>query len=484
MNDAKAGNGFDRLFTPRSIAVVGASAQNVSQGNRYIRVLKEFGFQGAIYPIHRNAGEIEGLKAYPSVSSVPEPVDYLYATVPAPHVAGILKEARGRLAFAQIMASPDADVTADWPEELLAAAAASGIRLLGPNCMGTHSPRGRMTFVDGALPAQGDVGIASQSGGLGMDILRRGQSVGLQFSGLVTLGNSIDLGPCDLLEFYLEDAATRVVGLYIEDVKDGRRFFDILRQNRGRKPVVVLVGGTTQQGRKAALSHTGALGGGGTAWSALSRQTGVILSQTLDEFLDDLQLCRFLPAQPTGEEPTIILFGNGGGASVLATDAAVRAGFSLALVPPAAEAELATLKIPPGSSLANPIDMPAGVLQEEGGRMAGKVLAIVCRHARPKVVVAHLNLSVIYGYRHVADFLPNLFASLTSGLSKAGGGGHFVLVGRSDGRPEVEDWKRELRAAANANRIPFFDELPQAVNALRKFSTFEQFLHRRAGRPH
>src|SRR5690606_7146953 len=133
---------------------------------------------------------------------------------------------------------------------------------------------GRVTFVEDGSPESGSIGIVSQSGGLGTDIVRRGLVRGLRFSAAVTIGNSADLGPDDLLEYYLADPGTRVVGLYLEAVRNGRRLFELLKANRAAKPVVILKGGRTQQGRLAAASHTGALAGDDRVWVALSRQAG------------------------------------------------------------------------------------------------------------------------------------------------------------------------------------------------------------------
>src|SRR6185437_4813432 len=262
---------FDPLFAPKSIAVVGASATSVSAGNRFIRVLKASKYDGRIVPVHPTAREIEGLPAISELGSAVQTIDYAYLTVPARQAEEVLSNVRGTLRFAQVMASGNIDAGHEWEQRLQDLARKGGFRLIGPNCMGTHSPRGRFTFVEDVAVELGHVGIACQSGGLGMDVLRRGQNLGLRFSGLVTLGNSIDVQPSDLFEFYLNDPCTKVIGLYIEDVKDGRRFQTLARRNAGRKPVVILIGGLTSSGRKAAASHTGAMGGAAEAWHALAR---------------------------------------------------------------------------------------------------------------------------------------------------------------------------------------------------------------------
>ncbi len=472
---------FRPLFEPRAIAIAGASAKAVSAGNRFIRVLRDSGYDGAIYPIHPTAASIEGLPAFRSIGEAPEPVDYAYLTVPAGQVPGILEAARGRLKFAQVMASADHDTNAAWEREIRSLAQAGGVRLIGPNCMGTHSPRGRFTFMEGVSVEPGAIGIGCQSGGLGMDILRRGQALGLRFSGLVTLGNCIDVEPSDLLEFYLADPETKVVGLYVEDVKDGRRFAELVRANRGRKPIVLLVGGTTSLGQQAAASHTGALGGTGRAWEALARQAGLVLTQTLNSFLNGLQASLWLTPKRLEGSAAVTLFGNGGGTSVLATDTVSRAGLGLAAMTKEAMDEFAGLALPPGASLANPIDLPASVLQQEQGRISARILDVTRRHAHPHAVLAHLNLPVILGYRHVSGFMPNLIAAMLDNSGSAGTRPHLLLVLRSDGSEEVDAWKRTFRSAATARSVPTFDEIPEAVDALAGFCRYEQFLTRRAG---
>ena len=217
---------FTKLFEPRTIAVAGASATGTSPGNRYIRALNAYGFGGEIFPVHPSADAVEGLKAYPSLDAVPEKVDFAHIAVAASRVRVCSKAARGNVRFAQIITSGFSEATGDdsLETELLSIAKAQDMRLLGPNCMGTHSPRGQATFMNGVSPELGSVGIVSQSGGIGMDILTRGEALGLRFSGLVTNGNSIDVAPHELLNHFLEDPHTKVIGCYLEDIKQGASF--------------------------------------------------------------------------------------------------------------------------------------------------------------------------------------------------------------------------------------------------------------------
>jgi acyl-CoA synthetase (NDP forming) len=363
---------------------------------------------------------------------------------------------------------------------LLAAAASAGVRVLGPNCLGTHSPRGRMTFFDGVDPEPGSVGILSQSGGLSLDILRRGRVRGVRLSALVTMGNCADLGIADLLEYLLADPDTRVIGLYIEDAKDARRIFELLRgAGAGRKPVVLLRGGQTRDGQRAAASHTGSLASDHRLWQALARQTGVAMVETLDGFLDALLAFQLLTPRAGSPVRCVALFGNGGGTSVLATDAFARLGFAVPPFGGAARAALAALPVPPGSSLANPIDVPANALRLEEGRVAEAILRAVVAHAAPDAFVMHLNMPVLLGYAEV-DLPGALMASALRVRADFPQAGHFVLVLRSDGDVATEELRRTYRARALAAGIPVLDELPAAAAALAAVRTHERFLHHEA----
>jgi acyl-CoA synthetase (NDP forming) len=471
---------FERLFAPRTVAVVGASATGVTMANTFIGRMKRFGYDGAIYPIHPSAQIVDGLPAYPSLAETPEPVDYCYIAVGAARVPEILENAKGRVAFAQVISSGFGEVShgVGLERALLAAAEKGGCRILGPNCLGLYSPRGKVTFPETAPAEVGPVGVISQSGGLGTDIVTRGDRRGIRFSGLVTVGNSADLGPNDMLEFYLADPLTKVVGMYVEGVPDGRRFFDLLRRNGAKKPVVILKGGRTQKGQAAAASHTGALAGDDRAWVALSRQTGCVLADTLDDFLDALLAFQTLTMRDGKATKQVALFGNGGGTSVLATDFFYRHGLDIDPFDKETQSGLDALNLPPGTSIANPVDAPVGTLQQEEGRIAEKILDVIYSHAKPDAVVMHLNLAAFVG-RGTIDPLDNLITAAVRMQEKFPGQAHFLLVLRSSGAPEVEAGKERYRERAMSVGIPVYDELSNAAIALAAVSRFEGF---RAGR--
>jgi acyl-CoA synthetase (NDP forming) len=465
---------FTPLFAPRTVAVLGASTTSTTMANTFIRRMKDFGYAGRLWPIHPKAAEVEGLPCYPSLAETPEPVDYAYIAIGARAIPGVLRNAGGRLRFAHVISSGFGEVAgrADLQAELVESARAGGCRVLGPNSLGLYSPRGGVTFPANAPREVGTVGVISQSGGLGTDIIKRGQWRGLRFSGLVTVGNSADLGPVDLLEFYFADPQTKVIGLYLEDVKDGRRFFEVLRDTPVRKPVVILRGGRSSQGRAAAASHTGAMAGDDRAFDALARQAPCALVSTVDEFIDALLAFQFLTLHPRNPTRNVVLFGNGGGTSVLATDSFAECGLSVTPFGADTVARLEALQLPPGTSVANPIDAPVATLQEDEGRVANRIFDIVYDAALPDALVMHVNLAAFVG-RGGGDPVDNLIHAAVQVQQSHPGRAHFVIVLRVDGSPELDERRRRYRAMALGVGIPVYDELVEAAHALRAVRAIE-----------
>jgi len=468
---------FKALFAPETIAVVGASTTSSIIANTFIRRMKAYGYAGEIYPIHPKAEEIEGLKAYPSLGETPKPVDYAYIATRADRIPPLIGAAKGNVKFAQVISSGFREVEEGiaLEAELLAQAHNAGCRLIGPNCLGIYSPRGGVTFPVDAPKELGRVGVVTQSGGLGTDIIKRGQWRGLRFSGFVTAGNCADVSPADLLEFYLEDSQTSVIGFYLEDIGDGRRFFELLRNASTPKPLVLMKGGRSELGRMAAASHTGALADNMAAWNALCAQTPSVMVDTVDQFVNALLALQQLTPRPERPTKKVVLFGNGGGTSVLATDFFAARGLEVTPFPAHTRQTLEALGLPPGTSVANPIDTPVGTLQKEEGRVANQILDTVYETAAPDAVVMHLNLAAFVG-RGDVDPIDNLFQAAVDIGDKYPGQAHFALALRSDGSAEIDDKRRAYRERALANGIPVFDELPDVADALSALAHIERRL--------
>ncbi len=473
---------FAPLISPKTVAVVGASARGKALPNSFMRRIREFGFAGEIFPIHPTASEIDGMPAYKSFADMPQSVDYAFIAIPAAEIPSLLAAAGGRVRFAQVISSGfgEGDEGKELQDRLAAAARLGGMRLLGPNCLGVYTPRGKITFTEICPRELGTVGIVSQSGGLGTDIVRRGMNRGIRFSGVVSVGNCADIGPTDLLEYYLADEQTKVIGLYVETAKDGRRLFELLRAANGRKPVVILKGGRGKRGAAAAISHTGSLAGDYRAWVALSRQTGCILVKTLDSFIDSLSILQSLAPRTHTPTRRVVLFGNGGGASVLATDYFEELGLDVAPFDQQTIGALAALKLPPGTCITNPVDCGAVSLQRDDGRVAEAILDVIYSVGKPEALVMHLNMASFSGITK-PEVLENIVRAALRVQSKFPGEAHFVLVLRSDGEPELESRKRAFKTRAMDLGIPVFDEITHAGHALAVMRQYEQFMQSRSG---
>ena len=333
---------LDFIFHPRSIAVVGASA---SPGNRsrgtFVQPLLDHHFPGQIYPVNLRAEETLGLKGYASILDIPGPLDYVISGIPAPNVLELIdqcgqKGVRVIHFFTARFTETGRAEGAKLEQEVKRRAEELGIRLIGPNCMGVYHPAQGMAF--GPSPREpGSVGFLSQSGGNASGLINGTSARGLQFSKVVSYGNALDINECDLLEYFASDPETSVIGAYIEGVRDGRRFPQVVREAVARKPVVLLKGGRTEAGSRAVASHTASLAGERQIWTALAQQTGAVLVGSLEELGDMLIAFRFCPP---GKGYRVGVAGGGGGSSVEAADACEEVGLIVEPIPQSVREEL------------------------------------------------------------------------------------------------------------------------------------------------
>ncbi|MFD0479436.1 CoA-binding protein [Nonomuraea thailandensis] len=271
--------GFLALFEPKAVAVVGASTSRPNFGNMFLGFYRDAGVP--LVAVHPTAAEVAGVPAVPSLAHAD--VDYALVAVPAERCAEVVREARG-VPFTQVMSGGFGEAgRQELERELAGAARAAGTRLLGPNCMGVYCPRGRQTFVGGGMGPAGTVALISQSGGLAGEVIKVGERRGLAFSRVVTVGNAADVTPAELLRWLAQDAQTRAIGMYLEDPRDGRELYEALRT--AGKPVVLLVGGRSGQGQRAAASHTGGLVSDRRIWEAVAEQTGATLVSGQDDLI-------------------------------------------------------------------------------------------------------------------------------------------------------------------------------------------------------
>ncbi|WP_220389063.1 acetate--CoA ligase family protein [Saccharopolyspora kobensis] len=360
---------MDGLLHPRAVAVVGASERSAMAG-RLTRYLS--GFDGPVYPVNPNHRRVHGLPCYPSLLELPGPVDLVLVLVPAARVLSAVEDAgRAGASFAVVLSSGFAEVGAEGralQEQLVEVAGRYGMRVVGPNCQGLlYRPTGlAATFTaaaDGVRQPDSGIAYVGQSGALGGSFLGKARDRGIGLTAWISVGNQADLTTTDAAELLVADPGVRVLACYLEELPDGARWQRLTEQTAAAgKQLVVLRSGRSAAGERAVASHTGALVRAGTAFDLLTRESGAIQVDDLDELLDTA-VALTGESRPRGHRIGVIT--SSGGAGGLAADQAEAAGLSLPELDRAAQDVLAPL-IPAFGSTANPVDVTAQVIDDAG----------------------------------------------------------------------------------------------------------------------
>jgi acetate---CoA ligase (ADP-forming) len=378
MNESRS-RPLDPVFSPRSIAVVGASRRRGSIGFSLLHNLIVNEFSGAIFPVNPEARAIHSLKCYPSVAAIPDEIDLAVILVPRRLVRGAVAEclAKGVRGLVVITAgfSETGEDGAKEEREIWDMVRAAGVRMIGPNCMGVINtdPEVSLNATFAPTPARrGSIGFVSQSGALGVAILNVAQDLGIGLTQFASMGNKADVSGNDLLEHWEDDPETRVLCMYLESFGNPRRFTQIAKRVTRKKPILVVKSGRTAEGARAASSHTGALAGGGTdvTVSSFLDQCGVLRANTIEELFD---IARALDRSPLPNGNRVGIVTNAGGPAIMATDACVNLGLRMAEL---ADATRDTLRsfLPPEASVANPVDMIASATAQSYARALAAVL--------------------------------------------------------------------------------------------------------------
>ena len=374
---------LEKLFAPHSVAVIGASPRERSAGRAILANLR--GFAGPVHLVNPRYDAIEGLRAVASYSELPAAPDVAVIAVPASLVPDTVAEvaAKGTPA-AIIITSGLGHGPGSLAERSAAAARASGLRLVGPNCLGVSLPRlsFNATFAASA-PRPGDLALISQSGAIAAGLVEWAATQAIGFSAIVSIGDSIDVDFGDLLDFFAEDRATRAILLYVESIREARKFMSAARAAARAKPVIVVKAGRHSQGAKAAATHTGALAGADAVYDAAFRRAGLLRVFDLDELFAAAETLSRLGAF-SGRRLAILT--NGGGIGVLAVDRLADLGGVLADISPATMAKL-DAALPPIWSHANPADI---VGDADGARYAVALDTLLDDAANDAVLVMNV----------------------------------------------------------------------------------------------
>lgn len=345
------------LFAPQSIAIVGASNKKGKIGKIISDNILKLGYKGKIYLVNPSYRVLGFKRCYPSLRSIKKQVDVAIISVPAKFVNDVVEDGSKNVKnFVVISAgfSENGSEGAKREKKLLSLAKKHNVNILGPNCLGFIAPEIKLnaSFANG-MPESGNIAFISQSGALAVALMDKAKEENLGFSNIISVGNQMQLGEIELLEYLAEDKKTKVIGMYLEGIKDGKKFIEKAGKISLKKPIVILKAGKTEKSQQAISSHTGALAGSDEIASVAFENSGIIRADNLDNFFDLLKLISFTDAPKNNKSVAIT---NAGGAGVLATDAFKNKEIVLAELDERIKNNLKQ-NLPEEASVQNPIDL-------------------------------------------------------------------------------------------------------------------------------
>jgi acetyltransferase len=367
------------LFEPESMAVIGASSSPYKWGNWMISRPINSGYRGRIYPVNPKETKILGLKAYPNLKDITDPVDMTIFTIPAPLVPEAMKGCVEKGIRVAIVISAGFAETGEEGKRLqdrvLAIAREGGIRFMGPNVMGMWSSPSRFNTAFPFTPLSGHISFVSQSGTMGGYLLQVANAKGYGFNKFISVGNQADLDIAEYLEYLGEDPETRVIVLYIEGLKKGDQFLRVSRNVARKKPIIVHKAGMTEYGARATLSHTASLAGSDEVFESICRQAGLIRTYDVIHAFD---IAESLVKQPLPEGNRVGIISTGGGQCVVTTDACGVHGLEVPELPQEAVDQIQQLLLPHAPPPKNPIDLAADMRPLSTARIAEIVAKQAC----------------------------------------------------------------------------------------------------------
>jgi len=359
--------GIDAVFRPRRVAVLGASTDPTKFGHNLVRNLQNHKFPGEVYPISRSAEEICGYKAFGSLKDVPQEGDPVLVSIRSTAVPGSISDAVAVNAKAAVVFTAGFQEIGDEGLKLqrdMVERASGRIRLIGPNCLGVrnfHLPMNASPMRDLAAEGPGPIAFVSQSGAFGNGAIAALRNLRIGISKLASVGNMADITHAHLFRYLADDPETSVITAFVEGVPDVNVFLDTVSEVSRKKPIIILKGGRSKAGQRAALSHTGSLAGDGRVWESLLREAGAVFADSSEELFDTaMALARAGSNLPRGRK--VAIFALAGGPSVVAADHCEQRGLEL---PPLGE-QMQSLKplVPPFAALGNPVEVTGNTRRE------------------------------------------------------------------------------------------------------------------------
>ncbi len=460
------------VFKPKSIAVVGASKNKLKPASRYLQGLIEANFKGKLYPVNPNASEVSGLKTYPNLRSILEPVDYVAVFIPRESVLELLddcavKKVKAVSLFTAGFSELDEEGSR-LEQEMLQKAHEGGFRIIGPNCLGIYSPAINMSLgPEKIIGEAGHVAFISQSGSLAAELALTGIDREIHFSHIVSFGNGSNLDSSDFLEYLAIDPETKIFGFYLEGTKDGKRLFQFLKETSKMKPVILWKAGRTKVGAEIAFSHTGALAASNAIWSSALRQAGAIQVDNFEELADTFLAFQQLPSFDIQNVAVLSgLAGGGGGESVSAADACISSGLNLPPFQTETRGKLQNLLGEVGSILRNPLDLSQSWVKGFT-EIIERVANLVASEPHIDLIIIQENVDVMVRLRLWETILTvnDVFAKL-----------------RRDGKPIVAVLPPAMAIVERAKiakrlsqaQIPVFPSIKRATRALANVASWKQ----------
>jgi acyl-CoA synthetase (NDP forming) len=451
---------IDPFFNPKRVALVGASSDYRKLGNSILMNLLASEIE--IYPISRSSDQILGAKVYPSLSELPVPVDLVLIVVAAKYCPSLIPEVKkAGASHAVVISGGFSEVGAEGlalEQELVAAAKESGVRLIGPNCVGVSNSRlfnGTFTM----MPERGNIALLSQSGALGGMLIYTTRTKRIGVSKFASIGNAADVGFTEVLDYFREDSRTNAIAVYVEGVDDGRGFFESLEAAAKKKPTVVLKGGMSEAGGRATQSHTGSLAGSTGIFEGMVKQAGAVTAPTLDSLLE---ICKLFDYQPLPKGRNIGIISNTGGAGVLATDAASSLGLNIPTLSEDTTHELRQV-LSPMASVNNPIDVVAS-----GGRREYRVATeLLLKDPLVDMLLVVCAVPTFAGMTQAEHAAGTLEGVRSAGTDKPVVG---VWLAADIGRPGKD--------LLEMNRIPCYDDPALAALCMSKVTEYAHYRKR------
>lgn len=475
---------FNSYFYPHSVALVGVSSKN---NYFWLQNFVFAGFQGKVFPVNPKGPDgYYGISFFKSLLDISEPIDYAVIAVPAPRVPQVLRECIEKKVRLVTIFTSGFSETGQYECTMLENKLVSilkeqennpPLRVIGPNCMGLYCPESHIFFRPDLSPRSGDIGFISQSGGLAINLSLKLKELGVGVSKVISHGNQIDLTCSDFLKYLTDDKKTKIIGIYIEGIRsqDRTKFFNALQKAALKKPVIIWKGGTTEEGSKAAASHTGAIAGSMSTWNAVIKQAGVIKVNTFEDLIDSIITFKYYNPYRLNFEnlnKKAVLVSISGGSSVTNTDEVIREGLQVPKFDNEIQEKIKEAMIyDVGINYSNPLDLATDFFNFSGLKKIFKILI-----DNPfSIIIFEVSLQYVYvpeaiGILNIRDiFYKNLIDFLTP-LKKAGKLVAVAITNVCNSYKRIDDMNFFMK------KFPVYDTVRQAARALNGLIDYRNFL--------